>query len=148
MLAERLGQALGQPIIVDNRGGAGGNIGTDRVAKAEPDGHTLLMATIGTASINQFLYSGMAFDPRKDFASVALVNQVANGVMVHPKVRAATLAEFIALAKGRPGDSGGFSGARRPSPSRQGGDASRETASRSPTAGARSAHQRQAPASG
>jgi tripartite-type tricarboxylate transporter receptor subunit TctC len=104
VLAERLGQALGQPFIVDNRGGAGGNIGADQVAKADPDGHTLLMATIGTASINQFLYSGMAFDPRKDFASVALVNQVANGVMVHPKVRAATLAEFVALAKGKPGD--------------------------------------------
>ena len=74
VLAERLGQALGQPFIVDNRGGAGGNIGADQVAKADPDGHTLLMATIGTASINQFLYSGMAFDPRKDFASVALVN--------------------------------------------------------------------------
>ena len=63
VIAERLGQSLGQPMVVDNRAGAGGNIGTDAVAKADPDGYTLLMCTIGTASINQYLYKNLPFDP-------------------------------------------------------------------------------------
>jgi tripartite-type tricarboxylate transporter receptor subunit TctC len=103
VMAERLGELLGQPMVVDNRAGAGGNIGADFVAKAEPDGHTLLMATIGTASINQYLYARMPFDPQKDLAPVALVNEVANGVIVDAKVPAQTLAELIALAKRDPG---------------------------------------------
>ena len=103
VMAERLGELLGQPMVVDNRAGAGGNIGADFVAKVEPDGHTLLMGTIGTASINQYLYAKMPFDPQKDLAPVALVNEVANGVIVDAKVPAQTLAELIALAKGDPG---------------------------------------------
>ena len=65
LIAERLGELLGQPMVVDNRAGAGGNIGADFVAKAEPDGHTLLMTTIGTAGINQYLYARMPFDPQR-----------------------------------------------------------------------------------
>ncbi len=102
LLAERLGPMLGQPVVVDNRAGAGGNLGADIVAKAEPDGHTLLMGTIGTASINQFLYSRMPFRP-EDLAPVALVNQVANGIIVHPSVPARSFAELVALAKASPG---------------------------------------------
>ena len=102
LLAERLSPMLGQPVVVDNRPGAGGNLGADMVAKSDPDGHTLLMCTIGTASINQFLYSRMPFRP-EDLTAVALVNLVANGIVVNPSVPARTLQEFIALAKAQPG---------------------------------------------
>jgi tripartite-type tricarboxylate transporter receptor subunit TctC len=104
VVAEHMSHTLGHPVIVDNRAGAGGNIGADLVAKAEPDGHTLLMATIGTASINQFLYRTMPFDPQKDLAAVSLVNIVANGVIVNPGVPANSMAELIALAKAKPGE--------------------------------------------
>lgn len=102
LLAERLGPVLGQPVVVDNRPGAGGNLGADMVAKADPDGHTLLMCTIGTASINQFLYSRMPYRP-EDLSAVALVNLVANGVIVNPSVPARNFAEFLAYAKANPG---------------------------------------------
>jgi tripartite-type tricarboxylate transporter receptor subunit TctC len=102
LIAERLSPMLGQPVVVDNRPGAGGNLGADLVAKADPDGHTLLMCTIGTASINQFLYSRMPFRP-EDLAAVALVNLVANAIVVNPNVPARTLAELIAYARQNPG---------------------------------------------
>ncbi len=102
LLAERLGPMLGQPVVVDNRAGAGGNLGAEIVAKAEPDGHTLLMGTIGTASINQFLYSRLPFR-MEDLAPVALVNQVANGIIVNPDVPARSFAELVAHAKANPG---------------------------------------------
>jgi tripartite-type tricarboxylate transporter receptor subunit TctC len=88
--------------VVDNRPGAGGNVGADMVAKADPDGHTLLMCTIGTASINQFLYSRLPFRP-EDLAAVALVNLVANGIIVNPAVPARNFQEFVAHAKQNPG---------------------------------------------
>lgn len=103
VIAEQLGGSLGQPVVVENRGGAGGNIGADAVAKADPDGYTLLMATIGTAAINQFLYARMPFK-QDDLAAIAMVNQVANGIFVNPEVPATTLAELIALAKSKPGE--------------------------------------------
>ena len=103
VVAEHMSHTLGHPVIVDNRAGAGGNIGADLVAKSEPDGHTLLMATIGTASINQFLYRTMPFDPQKDLAAVSLVNIGANGVIVNPELPVRTMAELIALAKSKPG---------------------------------------------
>ncbi|WP_137180094.1 tripartite tricarboxylate transporter substrate binding protein [Roseomonas sp. AR75] len=102
LFAERLGTMLGQPVVVDNRPGAGGAVGADAVAKADPDGHTLLMCTIGTASINQFLYSRLPYKP-EDLAAVALVNLVANGIMVNPAVPARSFQEFIAYAKANPG---------------------------------------------
>lgn len=102
LLAERLPALLGQPVVVDNRPGAGGNLGAEHVAKSEPDGHTLLMCTIGTASINQFLYSRMPYRP-EELSAVALVNLVANGIFVHPSVPARTLPELIAYAKANPG---------------------------------------------
>ncbi|MCC7282656.1 MAG: tripartite tricarboxylate transporter substrate binding protein, partial [Acetobacteraceae bacterium] len=104
VVAEHMGRTLGQPVVIDNRAGAGGNIGTEIVAKAEPDGHTLLMATIGTASINQFLYRSLPFDPQRDFAAVSLVNIVANGVILHPSLPVRTMAELIELAKAKPGE--------------------------------------------
>jgi tripartite-type tricarboxylate transporter receptor subunit TctC len=102
LIAERLGPMLGQPVVVDNRPGAGGNLGADIVAKSDPDGHTLLMCTIGTASINQFLYSRMPFRP-EDLAAVALVNMVANGIVVNPNVPARSFQELIGHAKQNPG---------------------------------------------
>ena len=123
IMAERLSVLLGQSYVVDNRPGAGGNLGVELVAKAEPDGHTLLMGTIGTASINQFLYPRLPFDPQRDFASIALVNQVTNAIVVHPSVQATTFQELLALARRQPG--------RRP---RQGGRASQ---ARCAAAGAR-----------
>ncbi|HEV7264628.1 MAG TPA: tripartite tricarboxylate transporter substrate binding protein [Falsiroseomonas sp.] len=102
LFAERLAPRLGQPVVVDNRPGAGGNVGAELVAKSDPDGHTLLMCTIGTASINQFLYSRLPFKP-EDLAPVALVNLVANGIVVHPSVPATDLAALIAHAKANPG---------------------------------------------
>jgi tripartite-type tricarboxylate transporter receptor subunit TctC len=103
LVAERLTPLLGQPVVVDNRPGAGGNLGAEVVAKAEPDGHTLLMCTIGTASINQFLYSRMPFDPAKDLTNVALVNEVANGIMVGADSPARTLDDLLNMARQKSG---------------------------------------------
>jgi tripartite-type tricarboxylate transporter receptor subunit TctC len=103
VVAERLTHVLGQPCVVENRPGAGGNVGAEVVAKAEPDGHTLLMCTIGTASINQFLYQRLSFDPTKDFAAVALASLVTNAIVVHPSLTANNVQELLALAKAQPG---------------------------------------------
>ena len=106
-MAPELSKAFGQPFIVENRAGAGGNIGADAVAKAAPDGYTLLMGTVGTHGINKALYSKMAFDPQKDFAPVTLVAGVPN-VMVMNTDKAKALginnvADFIKYAKAHPG---------------------------------------------
>ena len=103
IMAERLSSVIGTSFVVENRAGAGGNVGADAVAKADPDGHTLLMATIGTASINQFLYPNMSYNPQTDFASIARVMGVANGVIVHTAVPATNFQELMALARSRPG---------------------------------------------
>ena len=102
LIAERLTPMIGQPVVVDNRPGAGGNLGADIVAKSDPDGHTLLMCTIGTASINQFLYSRMPYRP-EELGAVALVNLVANGIVVNPAVPARSFTELVAFAKANPG---------------------------------------------
>ncbi|WP_424814625.1 Bug family tripartite tricarboxylate transporter substrate binding protein [Roseococcus sp. YIM B11640] len=103
IIAERLGQMLGQPCVVENRPGAGGNVGVEVVAKGDADGHTLLMCTIGTASINQFLYPRLPFDPVKDLTAIALASLVTNAVIVNPDVRATSIRELIDLAKRDPG---------------------------------------------
>lgn len=96
-----------QPVVIENRGGAGGNIGAEVVAKSAPDGYTLLMGTVGTHAINQALFaqSGtrMPFDPVKDFVPITLAAGVPNVMVVNPKVPVATVTEFIAYAKARPG---------------------------------------------
>jgi tripartite-type tricarboxylate transporter receptor subunit TctC len=98
IVAERMSASLGQPIVIENRGGAGGTIATRQVAKAEPDGHTLLIATSSLA-INPSLYPNVGYDPRKDFAAVGLIASSSNVVLVHPQVAAHSIKELIALAK-------------------------------------------------
>lgn len=102
-VADRLSQQLGQQFIIENRGGAGGNIGAAAVAKASPDGYTLVMGTVGTHAINSSLYARMPFDPRKDFEPVAFAAGVPNLMVVNPKnVKAKTVQDFIAEAKAAP----------------------------------------------
>jgi tripartite-type tricarboxylate transporter receptor subunit TctC len=102
-VGEELSKALGQPVIVENKPGAGGNVGADIVAKAEGDGYTLLMTSPGIQSINQFLYKSMPFDPDKAFAPISLVADMSMLVVVHPKTNVKTLAELIAAARANPG---------------------------------------------
>ncbi len=102
-IGDRLAKALGHNFVIDNRGGAGGNIGSDAVAKADPDGYTLLMGTVGTHAINHSLYARMPYDALRDFAPVAFAAGVPNVLVVNPKnVKATTVQEFIAEAKAAP----------------------------------------------
>ena len=102
IVAERMSASLGQTIVIENRGGAGGTIATRQVAKAEPDGYTLLIATSSLA-INPSLYPNAGYDPRKDFAPIGLIASSSNVVLVNPSVPARSIAELIALAKQQDG---------------------------------------------
>ena len=102
-VAQTLSESWGQQVIVDNHPGAGGNIGSDLVAKAPHDGYTLLMGTVGTHAINPSLYAKMPYDHVKDFAPVILVAGVPNVLVVNPSVPAHSVQELIALAKANPG---------------------------------------------
>jgi tripartite-type tricarboxylate transporter receptor subunit TctC len=101
-LAPRLNEALGQPVVVDNRGGAGGTVGTDIVAKARPDGHTLLIASMGVA-VNAVLYPRLPYDTLKDLAPVTTLGEQPNIVVVHPSLAAKSIGELVALARSKPG---------------------------------------------
>jgi len=103
-IAQKLAERIAQQVVVDNRPGAGGNIGTDIVAKSAPDGYTLLMGSAGPLAINASLFGKMPFDPIKDLAPVTLAASTPNVLVVHPSLRAATVKELIALAKARPGE--------------------------------------------
>src|SRR5213594_4254793 len=103
-IAQRLTVRLAQQVVVDNRPGAGGNIGTDIVAKSAPDGYTLLMGSAGPLAINASLFGKMPFDPIKDLAPVTLAASTPNLLVVHPSLRVASVKELIALAKARPGE--------------------------------------------
>ncbi|HVR48360.1 MAG TPA: tripartite tricarboxylate transporter substrate binding protein [Pseudorhodoferax sp.] len=102
-IGEKLAAALGQTVIVENRAGAGGTVGADYVAKSAPDGMTLLMGVTGSNAIAQALYPKLPYDVVRDFAPVSMVVSSPLVVTVNPAVPARTLAEFIALAKARPG---------------------------------------------
>jgi tripartite-type tricarboxylate transporter receptor subunit TctC len=102
MLAEKLGQRVGQQVIVDNRGGANGNIGMEIVARAPADGYTLVIATVGTWAVNPHLYN-LPFDVVKDFSPITQVSTSPGVLVVHPTVQAKTVKELIALAKEKPG---------------------------------------------
>ena len=105
-LARRIGQHLtertGQPVVVENRPGAGGNVGTDAVAKAAPDGYTILV-TPSSFAISPHLYARLAFDPLKDFVAVADIGSIPMVVIVHPSFAARSLADLVTLAKAEPG---------------------------------------------
>src|SRR3954469_4317853 len=103
LIGERLSAALTQPVVVENRAGAGGNIGAEAVAKATPDGYTLLMATTGVMAINNALYRKMTYDAAKDFEPVVFVASITNVLAVPAEFPARSVAELVALAKARPG---------------------------------------------
>ena len=100
--AEQLGKALGQQFFVDNKPGAGGNIGTEAVAHATPDGYTLLMGTVATQTMNEFLYPSTGYDSEKDFAPIILVGMLPMVLSANPALPASTVPELIAAAKAQP----------------------------------------------
>lgn len=103
IIGQYMGRELGQTVMIDNRPGAGGNIGSQMVARAPADGHTLLMGTVGTHAINQSLYKKMAFDPIKDFQPLSRVALVPNLLVAHPSQPFKNVKELIAHAKANPG---------------------------------------------
>jgi tripartite-type tricarboxylate transporter receptor subunit TctC len=103
LVAPKLQEALGQSVIVENKGGAGGNIGTDMVAKAAPDGHLIMVGYNGPIAVNVSLFDKMPYDPQKDLAPITLAVTAPQFLTVHPSVPAKNVAELIALAKAQPG---------------------------------------------
>jgi tripartite-type tricarboxylate transporter receptor subunit TctC len=103
VLAERMSEKLGQPVTVENRTGAGGNVGVENVVRSAPDGLSILMGTTGTLTINPHLYTNMGFNPATDLAGISMAFATDHVLIVHPSVAAQTAQEFIALAKARPG---------------------------------------------
>ncbi|MEW6256225.1 MAG: tripartite tricarboxylate transporter substrate binding protein [Pseudomonadota bacterium] len=103
ILAENLQQQWKQPVIVDNRSGAGGNVGAGEVARAEPDGYTLLLSAPGPLAINSSLYKNLTYNPLKDFAPIALVANVPIVLAVNPQLKVETVKDLVALAKAEPG---------------------------------------------
>ncbi len=103
IVAQKLGESWGQPMLVENRPGASGNLGSDVVAKSAPDGYTLLVGSMSTHAMNGALYSKMPFKPVDDFAPVAILAYVTNVLVAHPSVKANSVAELIALARANPG---------------------------------------------
>jgi tripartite-type tricarboxylate transporter receptor subunit TctC len=110
LIADQLKSGLGATVIVENKPGTGTTLGADQVAKAAPDGYTLLIATSTTLAINKTLYKKLAYDPVKDFTPIALVAGVPFALIINPSIPAKTLAEFIAYAKKKPGLAYGSAG--------------------------------------
>lgn len=100
--AQKLGEAVGQQVIVDNRGGGGGTIGVEAAARSAPDGYTILIAHIGPLAMAPALYPKLGYDPVKDFAPITLLATVPNGLVVHPSVPARSVKDLIALARAKP----------------------------------------------
>jgi tripartite-type tricarboxylate transporter receptor subunit TctC len=102
LFAEQLTKALGQQVYVDNKPGAGGNIGTADAARAAPDGYTLLMGTVATQTMNEFLYPSVGYDSQKDFEPIALVGMLPMVISANPSFAANSVAELVAAAKAKP----------------------------------------------
>ncbi|MGE9009861.1 Bug family tripartite tricarboxylate transporter substrate binding protein [Leptospira interrogans] len=102
-IADKMSELLGEKVVVDNRPGAGGTIGTKAVAKSDPDGYTLVLGYTGTLAIGPSLYKSAGYDPRKDFAPIGLIGNAPNSLVVHPSFPAKTVAELITHAKANPG---------------------------------------------
>ncbi|NML46491.1 tripartite tricarboxylate transporter substrate binding protein [Ramlibacter sp. G-1-2-2] len=103
LIAQGLGQKLGQTVVVDNRAGAAGNLGTDVVARAQPDGYTIVLSTSGPLANNKFLYKQMPFDPLKDLTPIVAVGEIPMGFAVNPNVKVNSLKEFLDEARAKPG---------------------------------------------
>ncbi len=103
LLGERLAGQMGQPVVIDNRSGAGGIIGTEAGARAAPDGYTLVMLSSGPVTVNPYVYKNVPYDPVKDFTPISNLAATAHVLVVRPDFEAKTLAELIALVKARPG---------------------------------------------
>ena len=103
IMADKLGPALGKPFVVENKAGAGGNIGMEQGARAAADGYTLTLAPVGNLTVAPALYAKLPYDPVKDFAPISVLASVPNVLIVHPSVPAKTVAELVALAKAKPG---------------------------------------------
>jgi tripartite-type tricarboxylate transporter receptor subunit TctC len=103
MVNDCLGKLLGQPVVIDNRAGAGGSVGAAAVARAAPDGYTLIVASQSTHVTNPVLQPKLPYDALADFAPITLINRVANALVVHPSLPVKTLSEFVQYAKARPG---------------------------------------------
>jgi tripartite-type tricarboxylate transporter receptor subunit TctC len=103
LAGDQLSQAFGQPVIVENKPGAGGNIGMEQGAKAPADGYTLTLAPVGNLTVSPYIYSKLPYDPVKDFAPITVLAAVPNVLVVHPSVGVKSLRELIALAKAKPG---------------------------------------------
>src|SRR5205807_5323068 len=102
-VARKVSDSIGQSIVIENKGGAGSIVGTDLVAKAEPDGYTLLLGQSGPISINPAVYKSLPYDPLKDFAPITMTTAYPYMLVVNSELPAKTLAEFVALAKAKPG---------------------------------------------
>ena len=103
MIGARVGEAWSQPVVIENRTGAGGNIGADAVAKSAPDGYTLVMGSFGTHAVNVSLFSSMPYDPVRDFAPIALVLEAEGLLVVHPSIPAQSVLDLIAYGRAHPG---------------------------------------------
>jgi tripartite-type tricarboxylate transporter receptor subunit TctC len=103
IVGQKLNESWGQPVVIDNRGGASGNIGSEVAVKSPPDGYTLLIGSMSTHTMNQFLYGRMSWDPVNDIAPISLIASVASVLVSHPSLPAKNVKELIALAKARPG---------------------------------------------
>jgi tripartite-type tricarboxylate transporter receptor subunit TctC len=103
IIGKTLGEQLGQQVLTENKAGAGGNIATDHVAKAAPDGYTILLGNVGSLAVAPHLVSTLPYDPLRDLAPITMAVVFPNLIVVHPSVPAGTLAQFIQLAKDKPG---------------------------------------------
>lgn len=104
LVAQKLTEAWGQQVVVENRGGAAGTIGVELAARAAPDGYTIVMGHVGTFGVNPTLYPKLSYDAIKDFAPVTVLATVPNGMAVHPSLPVKTARDFVALAKAKPGE--------------------------------------------